>query len=82
MVSVLRYTEDVDVVFTKNNSRLSTLERGQLIRVLCDSSKLNKQKLGKPKPLASKMAAVKKLGQINGEVGLLVECIYSVAETE
>ena len=82
MVSVLRYTEDVDVVFTKNNIALSTLERGQLIRVLCDSSNLHKQKLVKLKPLASKMAAVKKLGQINGEVGLLVECIYSVAETE
>ena len=30
MESVLRYTEDVDVVFTKNNP--STFERGQLIR--------------------------------------------------
>ena len=29
MESVLRYTEDVDVVFTKNNSPLLTLERGQ-----------------------------------------------------
>ena len=76
MESVLRYTEDVDVVFTKNNSSLSTLERGQLIRVLCDSSSVYKQKLVKPKPLASKMAAVKKLGQINGEVGLLVEYLF------
>ena len=57
MESVLRYTEDVDVVFTKNNSPLSTLERGQLMRVLCDSSSHYKQKLVKPKPLASKMAA-------------------------
>ena len=30
----LRYTEDVDVVFTKNNSPLSTLELEQLIRTL------------------------------------------------
>ena len=55
----LRYTVDVDVVFTKKNSSLSTLERGQWIRMLCDSSNLHKQKLVKPKPLASKMAAVK-----------------------
>ena len=41
------------------------------MRMLCDSSNL--QKLVKPKPLASKMAAVKKVGQKNGEVGLLVE---------
>ena len=41
--------------------------------MLCDSSNLHKQKLVKPKPLASKMAAVKKVGQKNGEVGLLVE---------
>ena len=60
MESVLRYTEVVDVVFTKKNSSLSTLERGQLIRMLCDSSNLPKQKLVKPKPLARKMAAVKK----------------------
>ena len=31
------YTEDVDVVFTKNNSSLLTLERGQWIRMLCDA---------------------------------------------
>ena len=59
MESVLRYTEDVDVVFTKNKSPLLTLERGQLIRVLCDGSSLHKQKLVKPKPPAAKMAAVK-----------------------
>ena len=74
MESVLRYTEDVDVVFTKNNSPLSTLERGQLM--LCDSSNLHKQKLANSKPLASKMATVKKLGQKNGEVGLLVEYLF------
>ena len=51
----LRYTEDFDVVFTKKNNSLSTLERRQLIRMLCDSSNLYKQKLVKPKPLASKM---------------------------
>ena len=56
--SVLRCTEDVDVIFAKNNSPLSTLERGQLISVL-DSSSLYKQKFVKPKPLASKIAAVK-----------------------
>ena len=67
----LRYTEDVDVVFTKKNSSLLTLQRGQWIR---DNSNLHKQKLVlKPKPVASKMAVVKKLGQKNGEVGLLVE---------
>ena len=66
----LRYTVDVDVVFTKKNSSLSTLERGQWIRMLCDSSNLHKQKLVKPKPLASKM------GQKNGEVGLLVEYLF------
>ena len=46
--------------------------------MLCDSSNLHKQELVKPKPLASKMAAVKKLGQKNGEVGLLVEifCVH------
>ena len=44
--------------------------------MLCDSSNLNKQKLVKPKPLASKMAAVKKVGQKNGEVGLLVEYLF------
>ena len=71
--SVLRYTEDVDRVFTKNNSPLSTLERGQLIRMLCDNSTLYKQKLVKPKPLANKIASVKKLGQKNDIVGLLVE---------
>ena len=38
----LRYTEDVDVVFTKKNSSLFTLERGQLIRMLCDNSNLHK----------------------------------------
>ena len=40
MESVLQYTDDDGVVFTKNNNPLSTLERGQLIRVLCDSSSL------------------------------------------
>ena len=54
MENVLRYTADVDVIFTKYNNPLSTLERGQLIRVLCDSSK----KLVKSKPLPAKMAAV------------------------
>ena len=44
--------------------------------MLCDSSNLHKQKLVKPKPLASKMAAVKKVGQKNGEVGLLVEYLF------
>ena len=44
--------------------------------MLCDSSNLYKQKLVKPKPLASKMAAVKKVGQKNGEVGLLVEYLF------
>ena len=39
----LRYTEDIDVVFTKNNSPLSILERGQLIRMFCDSSNLDLQ---------------------------------------
>ena len=55
MESVLRYTEDVEVFFTKNNSPLSTSEREQLIRVLCDNSSLYKQKV----MLASTMAAVK-----------------------
>ena len=72
----LRYTEDVDVVFTKKNSSLLTLERGRWIRMLCDSSNLQKQKLVRPKPLASKMVAVKKVGQKNGEVGLLVEYLF------
>ena len=67
MESVLRYTEDVGIVFTKENSSLLTLKRGQWIRVLCDNSNLHKQKLVKPKPLAGKMAAVKT--QKNGEVG-------------
>ena len=44
--------------------------------MLCDSSNLHKQKLVKPKPLASKMAAVKKVGQKNGEVELLVEYLF------
>ena len=72
----LRYTENGDVVFTKKNSSLFTLERGRWIRILCDSSNLHKQKLVKPKLLASKMAAVKKVGQKNGEVGLLVEYLF------
>ena len=74
----LRYTEDVDVVFTKKNSSLLTLERGRWIRMLCDSSNLHKQKLVKPKPLASKMAAVKKVGQKNGEVELLTSGWVSI----
>ena len=49
----LRYTEDVDVVLTKKNSSLLTLERRQLISMLCDSSYRQKQNLVKPKPLAS-----------------------------
>ena len=49
MESVLRYIEDVDVVFTKKNSSLLTLERRQWIRMLCDNSSLYKQKLVKPK---------------------------------
>ena len=44
--------------------------------MLCESSNLYKQKLVKPKPLASKMAAVKKLGQKNREAGLQVECLF------
>ena len=44
--------------------------------MLCDSSNLHKQKLVKPKPLASNMAAVKKVGQKNGVVGLLVEYLF------
>ena len=44
--------------------------------MLCDSSNLYKQKLVKPKPLANKMAAVKKVEQKNGEVGLLVEYLF------
>ena len=72
----LRYTEDVDVVFMKKKSSLFTLERGRWIRILCDSSNLHKQKLVKPKPLPSKMAGVKKVGQKNGEVGLLVENLF------
>ena len=44
--------------------------------MFCDSSKLHKQKLVKPKPLASKMAAVKKVGQKNDEVVLLVEYLF------
>ena len=35
--------------------------RGQLIRALCDNSSLYKQKLAKTKPLAGKVATVKKL---------------------
>ena len=53
--SVLRYTEDVDRVFTKNNSPLSTLERGQLIRMLCDNSSLYKQKLVNQNRLLTKL---------------------------
>ena len=45
----LRYTEDVDVVFTKKNSSLFTLERGRWMRMLCDSSNLHKQKTRKSK---------------------------------
>ena len=47
--------------------------------MLGDSSNRHKQKLVRPKPLASKMAAVKKVGQKYG--GLLVDwlSIYSVA---
>ena len=74
MESVLRYTEDVGVVFTKENSSLLTLKRDKWIRVLCDNSNLHKQKLVKPKPLAGKMAAVKT--QKNGEVGLLVQYLF------
>ena len=44
--------------------------------MLCDSSNRHKQKLVKQKPLASKMAAVKKVGHKNGEVGLLVEYLF------
>ena len=44
--------------------------------MLGDSSNRHKQKLVRPKPLASKMAAVKKVGQQNGEVGLLVEYLF------
>ena len=44
--------------------------------MLYDSSNLHKQKLVRPKQLASKMAAVKKVGQKNGEVGLLVEYLF------
>ena len=53
-VFTLSYTEGVDVVFTKKNSSLLTLERGRWIGMLCDSSNLHKQKLVKPNPLASK----------------------------
>ena len=44
--------------------------------MLCDSSNLHKQKLARPKPLASKRAAVNKVGQKNGDVGLLVEYLF------
>ena len=44
---------------------------------LSSEVKKQKQKLVKPKPLASKMAAV---GQKNGEVGLLVEYLFCVIE--
>ena len=44
--------------------------------MLCDRSNLHKRKLVKPKPLASKMAPVKKVGPKNGEVGLLVEYLF------
>ena len=74
MESVLRYTEDVGLVFTNENSSLLTLKRGRWMRVLCDNSNLHKQKLVKPKPLAGKMAAVKT--QKNGEVRLLVEYLF------
>ena len=43
---------------------------------LSSEVKKQKQKLVKPKPLASKMAAV---GQKNGEVGLLVEYLFCVS---
>ena len=56
----LRYTEDVDVVVTKKNSSLLTLERGRWIRMLCDSSNLHKENFVEPKPLASKMGPWKK----------------------
>ena len=75
----LRYTEDVDVVFMKKKSSLFTLERGRWIRMLCDSSNLHKQKLVKPKPLASKMAAVKKVGQKMAKSDFRLR-IYSVTE--
>ena len=75
----LRYTEDVDVVFTKKKSSLFTLERGRWIRILCDSSNLHKQKLVKPKALASKMAAVKKVGQKMAKSDFRLR-IYSVTE--
>ena len=78
----LRYTENVDVVFTKKNSSLLTLERGRWIRMLCDSSNLHKQKLVKPKPLASKMATVQNVGQKNGEVGLLVDYLFCVTDAK
>ena len=76
----LRYIEDVDVVFTKKNSLLFILERGWWIRMLCNSSNLHKQKLVKPKPLASKMATVKKVGQKNGEVGLFYSVVIEMSD--
>ena len=78
MESALRYTKDFDIVFTKNISPLLTLELGQLIRVVCDSSSLYKQKLVKPKTAYGKLAAVKNNGiKKIREVGLLIEYLYS-----
>ena len=48
--------------------------------MLCNSSNLHKQKLVKPKPLASKMATVKKVGQKNGEVGLFYSVVIEMSD--
>ena len=66
MENVYVILNNVDVIFTKKNSSLLILERGQWNRMLFDSSNLHKQKLVQPKLLGSKMAAEKKLGQKNG----------------
>ena len=49
MTHVLRYTEDVDVVFTKNNGPCQLWNVDINPRVLCDSSNLYKQIHVKPK---------------------------------
>ena len=75
-----RYTEDVDVVFYEEKQfvvNFGTWTINQcFVTAHIHKQKLHKQKLVKPKPLAGKLAVVKKLGQKNGEVILLVEYLF------
>ena len=73
LYSVLRYTEDVDVVFTKNNSPLLTSIMNQNALWQLKSPQTKTRQI---KDASWQNGSREKVGRKNGEVGFLFECLF------